>query len=193
MWYTLPYANTFICAPAHGGRAGQPRDRSPGRVRLDGTPRPAPPRQCREAANAHDGPRPALHRPNRAPGYACVHQRGLTVLQPLSSRPHTTSTIFDAGTCEALRTRLPQSPRTCGKPTSRWTLALAAAVRFAQGLTPRLVSDATMRVALRRLRVSWQRAKQWLTSPEPAEARKKRTIRLKARRVLPPKVVIMLW
>ncbi len=22
MWYTLGYANTFICAPAHGGRAG---------------------------------------------------------------------------------------------------------------------------------------------------------------------------
>jgi len=102
------------------------------------------------------------------------HQRGLTVLQPLSSRPHTTSTIFDAGACEALRALLHQSPRTFGKPTSRWTLALAAEVSFAQGLTPRLVSDETIRVALRRLRVSWKRAKHWITSPDPAYARKKK-------------------
>ena len=101
------------------------------------------------------------------------HQRGLTVLQPLSSRPHTTSTIFDAGACEALRALLHQSPRTFGQPTSRWTLALAAEVSFAQGLTPRLVSDETIRVALRRLRVSWKRAKPWITSPDPAYARKK--------------------
>jgi Homeodomain-like domain len=101
------------------------------------------------------------------------HQRGLTVLQPLSSRPHTTSTIFDAGACEALRALLHQSPRTFGKPTSRWTLALAAEVSFAQGLTPRLVSDETIRVALRRLRVSWKRAKHGITSPDPAYARKK--------------------
>jgi Winged helix-turn helix len=101
------------------------------------------------------------------------HQRGLTALQPLSSRPHTTSTIFDAGTCEALRALLPQSPRTFGKPTSRWTLALAAEVSFAEGLTPRLVRDEAIRVALRRLRVSWKRAKHWITSPDPAYARKK--------------------
>ena len=96
------------------------------------------------------------------------HQRGLPVLQPLSSRPHTTATSFDAGAGEALRALLPPSPRTFGQPTSRWTLALAAEVRCAQGLTPRLVSDETMRVALRRLRVSWKRAQHWLTSPDPA-------------------------
>ncbi len=50
---------------------------------------------------------------------------------------------------------------------------LAAEVSFAQGLTPRLVSDETIRVALRRLRVSWKRAKHWITSPDPAYARKK--------------------
>jgi transposase len=101
------------------------------------------------------------------------HQRGLTALQPQSSRPHTTSTIFDAGTCESLRALLHQSPRTFGKPTSRWTRQLAAEVSFAQGLTPRLVSDAAIRVALRRLGVSWKRAQHWLTSPDPAYARKK--------------------
>jgi len=101
------------------------------------------------------------------------HHRGLAVLQPLSSRPHTTSTIFDAGACEALRALLHQSPRTFGQPTSRWTLALAAEVRCAQGLTPRLVSTETIRLALRRLRVSWKRAKHWITSPDPAYLRKK--------------------
>ena len=101
------------------------------------------------------------------------HQRGLAALQPQSSRPHTTATIFDAGVCEALRALLHQSPRTFGQPTSRWTLALAAEVSFAEGLTPRLVSDAAMRVALRRLGVSWTRATHWITSPDPAYARKK--------------------
>ena len=101
------------------------------------------------------------------------HQRGLAVLQPRSSRPYTTSTLFDAGACESLQALLPQSPRTFGKPTSRWTLVLAAEVSFAQGLTPRLVSDETMRLALRRLRVSWQRAKHCITSPDPAYLRKK--------------------
>jgi transposase len=65
------------------------------------------------------------------------HQRGLAVLQPRSSRPHTTATLFDARACEALRALLHQSPRRFGKPTSRWTLAVAAEVSFAQGLTPR--------------------------------------------------------
>src|SRR5918911_670791 len=101
------------------------------------------------------------------------HQGGLAALQPQSSRPHPTATIFDAGVCEALRALLPQSPRTFGQPTSRWTLALAAEVSFAEGLTPRLVSDEAIRVALRRLGVSWKRAKHWITSPDPAYARKK--------------------
>ena len=96
------------------------------------------------------------------------HQRGLAALQPQSSRPHTSATIFDVGTCEALRALWHQSPRTFGQPTSRWPLQLAAEVSFAQGLTPRLVRDEAMRVALRRLGVSWQRATHWLTSPEPA-------------------------
>ena len=101
------------------------------------------------------------------------HQRGLAVLQPLSSRPHSPSTIFDAEACVALRALVHQSPRTFGQPTSRWTLALAAEVSFAPGLTPRLVSGEAIRVALRRLGVAWKRAKQWMTSPDPASTRKK--------------------
>src|SRR4029450_8991878 len=103
-----------------------------------------------------------------------VHPRGLTALPPPSSRPHTTATLFDAGTCEALRVLLHQSPRTFGKPTSRWTLPLAAEVSCAQGLTPRLVSDEPIRVALRRLGVAWKRAKHGITSPDPAYRRNKK-------------------
>ena len=72
MWYTLPYANTFICTPAHGGRAGHLGDRPPVLVRLYGTPLSNPPRQCRGSVDDHHGARSALHRPDRAPDAACV-------------------------------------------------------------------------------------------------------------------------
>jgi hypothetical protein len=93
MWYTLGYANTFICAPAHGGRAGKPRDRSPVRVRLYGTPLPDPPRQCREAANARDCTLPALHRPNRSQCYSCVsparsHRAAAPLITPAHDVDH---------------------------------------------------------------------------------------------------------
>jgi hypothetical protein len=51
---------------------------------------------------------------------------------------------------------------------------MAAEVSFAQGLTPQRVSREAIRGALQRLGVSWQRAKRWLTSPDPAYARKKK-------------------
>ena len=35
------------------------------------------------------------------------------------------------------------------------------------------ISDETIRETLKRLKVSWQRAKHWITSPDPAYARKK--------------------
>ena len=104
------------------------------------------------------------------------HQRGRAVLPPRSSRPHSTAPIFEAGTCAALRALLPQRPRPFGQPTRRWTLALAAAVSFAQGLTPRPVSADTIRLALRRLGVTWKRAQHGLSSPDPASARKQTTV-----------------
>jgi hypothetical protein len=54
-----------------------------------------------------------------------------------------------------------------------WTLALAAQVCYAQGITERLVSDETIRRALKRLKSNWKRAKHWITSPDPHYARKK--------------------
>jgi len=98
---------------------------------------------------------------------------GLAALRPGSRRPHTVRAAFDAGRAERLRALLHQSPRTFDKPSSLWTLELAAQVSFEQGLTTERVSGETISATLKRLGVVWKRAKRWLTSPDPAYARKK--------------------
>ena len=90
-----------------------------------------------------------------------------------SSRPHTIHGKVDEVGREQLRALLHQSPRTFGKPTSVWTLDLAAEVSFAEGITAERVSGETIRQAILRLGVRWKRAKQWITSPDPEYARKK--------------------
>jgi hypothetical protein len=100
-------------------------------------------------------------------------RHGLACLRPGSSRPQTIHAAFDAAHAEALRDLLHRSPRDFGQPTSVWTLEVAAAVSFAEGLTASRVSDETIRATLARLGVRWRRAKQWLTSPDPAYLRKK--------------------
>ena len=52
-------------------------------------------------------------------------------------------------------------------------LALAAEVSFEQGLTKEQVSAETVRATLERLGVRWQRAKEWIASPDPQYASKK--------------------
>jgi transposase len=101
-------------------------------------------------------------------------EKGLACLTRESSCPKTVHAQFDQTKCEALRALLHQSPRTFGKPTSCWALELAAEVCFEQGLTLNQVSIETIRQALKRLGVGWQRAKHWITSPDPEYVRKKR-------------------
>jgi transposase len=98
---------------------------------------------------------------------------GVAALAKGSTRPHRTQAAFDAETAERLRELLHRSPREFGKPTSLWTLELAAEVVHEQGLTPHRVSGETIRATLARLGIRWLRAKHWLTSPDPAYARKK--------------------
>ncbi len=100
-------------------------------------------------------------------------RRRLAVLERRSSRPRTVHAAVTADAAEQLRALLHQSPRTVGKPTSLWTLELAAEVSFERGLTATRVSDETIRATLVRLGVKWQRAKEWITSPDPAYTRKK--------------------
>jgi transposase len=104
---------------------------------------------------------------------AAFNARGLAGLGVPSSRPHTIHAAFDAPRAEQLKALLHQSPRTFGKPTSVWTLDLAAEVSFERGVTSGRVTGETIRATLARLDVRWQRAKEWITSPDPAYARKK--------------------
>lgn len=101
------------------------------------------------------------------------HNQGLSCLRKQSTRPKTLRTILDESDREALREMLHQSPRSFGKPTSIWTLELAAQISFDQGLSPHRVSIETIRKALMRLGKSWKRAKKWISSPDPDYMRKK--------------------
>jgi transposase len=109
--------------------------------------------------------RQLIHRFNR---------QGRAALPRGSSRPHQPPPRAFAGErAEQLRALLHRRPRDFGYATSLWTLDLAAEVSFAQGLTPRLVTGEAIRMTLLRLGVGWKRAKHWITSPDPAYARKK--------------------
>jgi|SRR5215213_4226349 len=99
--------------------------------------------------------------------------RGLAALQMQSRRPKSATKSLDAERCEVLRALLHQSPREFGKPTSVWTLELAADLCFERGITERRMSDETIREAITRLGAGWKRAKKWITSPDPAYVRKK--------------------
>jgi hypothetical protein len=102
------------------------------------------------------------------------NERGLDALVPGSSRPKRTQAAFDEQSAEALREMLHRSPREFGRHSSLWTLEMAALVSFEQGLLERQVSGETIRVTLARLLgVRWQRAKRWITSPDPLYERKK--------------------
>jgi transposase len=97
---------------------------------------------------------------------------GSASLAPGSRRPHTIHVAFDAAGGEQLCELLHRSPREFGKPTSVRTLALLAEVAAEQGITAERVSHETIRQTLLRLGIRWQRAKQWLQSPDPAYAQK---------------------
>ena len=81
--------------------------------------------------------------------------------------------MLDQTKLERLRAILHQSPRAFGHARSTWTLALLAQVAHEQKLSTTVLSQETIRRALRRLEVGWKRAKRWLTSPDPAYASKK--------------------
>ena len=123
------------------------------------------PRVARQVGCSEQTVRNVVHAFN-TPGGACLPRR--------SSRPPTTRERLGSERAERLQALVPQSPRTFGPPSSLWTLELAAEGSFAPGLPPQRVSREALRTAWRRLAVSGQRAQRWITSPEPASARKKR-------------------
>jgi transposase len=101
------------------------------------------------------------------------NEEGLECLKEKSSRPKTLHIIMDEDKREQLRALLHESPRTFGKDKSLWTLELAAEVLYERGLTPHKLTMEAIRLALKKLGVNWQRAKNWITSPDPQYALKK--------------------
>ena len=102
------------------------------------------------------------------------NERGLSALEAGSSRPKRTRSAFDEKSAESLRGMLHRSPREFGHHSSLWTLEMAAQGAFEEGLTQKRVSGETIRATLARLLgVRGQRAKRWITSPDPLYERKK--------------------
>jgi transposase len=99
--------------------------------------------------------------------------RGPAALARGSHRPKSARPELDEAKRGRLKELLHQSPRAFGRPTSLWTLTLAAEVAHERGLTAGRVSDETVRRALKALGTNWKRAKHWITSPDPGYARKK--------------------
>ena len=104
---------------------------------------------------------------------AAFAARGLASVTRRRAHAVTPPAAFSPAAAERLRALLHQRPRAFGRATSLWTLDLAAAVSFEQGLTAARVSGETVRATLARLGLKWKRAKRWITSPDPEYARKK--------------------
>ncbi len=103
------------------------------------------------------------------------NERGLGALAPGSSRPKRVHAAFDEKRAEKLREMLHRSPREFGRESSLRTLEMAADVALEEGLTRERVSGETIRATLSRLlSVGWQRAKRWITSPDPLCTKEKR-------------------
>ncbi len=102
--------------------------------------------------------------------YNAIHDfndRGLSALERQSNRPKTIERAFDENTCEGLVDLAHKSPRAFGRARSVWSLETLAEVAFEEGLTKEQVSIETIRRAIHAMGASWQRAKDWITSPDP--------------------------
>jgi transposase len=125
----------------------------------------SPPKIARSLGCSSQTARNAIH---------AFNERGMDALVEGSSRPKRVHAAFDERRAEALRGMLHRSPREFGYHSSLWTLEMAAEAAFEEGLTRRRVSGETIRATLSRLLgIRWQRAKRWITSPDPLYERKK--------------------
>jgi len=139
-------------------------------------------RRCQILLFSADGQRPS--RIAAVLGCACQTVRntlrafqaeGFDCLKAKPKAPRITYPVWPKQRDGDLKILLHQSPRTHGQPTSLWTLDRVAQVCHAKGWTSRLLSGEAIRLAVRRLGVSWKRAKHWITSPDPDYARKKKS------------------
>jgi len=80
--------------------------------------------------------------------------------------------VFGDKAADILIEILHRSPAEYGGDDGRWTLEQAAQA-LARELGVESVSTETVRLLLKRRHLSWQRAKEWIRSPDPQYARKK--------------------
>ncbi len=97
-------------------------------------------------------------------------QEGLSALAP--QRKGGSAKRFGEDLVEALIALLHEPPPQHGAPDERWTLQETAAALVREGWT-KAISIESVRRLLRAHKHSWQRAKEWIRSPDPAYARKK--------------------
>lgn len=140
-------------------------------------------RRCQILLQSVNGQRAPAIAKNLGCAVATVHnalhafaREGLACLQEKSSRPHSACAFLDERFSDALKDLLHHDPRVLGKSTSLWTLDLLAEVCHDKGWTPRQLTGEAIRMALKRLGIGWRRAKHWITSPDPAYARKKKRV-----------------
>lgn len=93
-------------------------------------------------------------------------REGLTCLQEKSHARHDQQAMIDDAGAERLRELIRLSPRTVGYETSVWTRPLLAQQLHKEGHTDRLVTPSVITTTLKRLDISWKRAKQWVRSPD---------------------------
>jgi transposase len=105
------------------------------------------------------------------------NEEGIESLYREKPGPKDPGRIFGEEKREALLERAHQSPREFSKERPTWTLQLLAEVAFEAGLTvgltERVVSHEAIRQAILEMGHSWQRAKDWIESPDPQYALKK--------------------
>lgn len=102
------------------------------------------------------------------------HTHGTGALVKKSNAPKVPKAAWDRKRDDELKELLHRRPRELGKPTSLWTLELVATVCHEKGWTDHALSAEAFRLILKRLGIGWKRAKQWITSPDPEYAKKKR-------------------
>jgi transposase len=92
---------------------------------------------------------------------------GLACLVEKSHARHDQSPMIDEAGSERLKELVRLSPRTFGHETSVWTRPLLAQQLQQEGHTVSQVSVTSVSNALKRVGISWRRAKQWIHSPDP--------------------------
>ena len=93
-------------------------------------------------------------------------QSGVECLAAVSRARHDNQRAFDDRAREGLRELLRHSPRELGYESSLWSLVLLAQASFEQGLTTSRVSGEAVRATLIAMGIQWQRAKNWINSPD---------------------------